>query len=310
MSTGASTLPTTASQAIATPGVRQRLADYLELAKPRITILELVTVVAAMQLAIAAGHANWNAGVVICMLLGTTFLAVSANTLNQCLEVRFDGMMTRTANRPLPAGRMRRFEATVFGTICVAVGITLLTFGVNPTTAILGLATWFLYVAIYTPMKRVSTWNTTVGAVSGALPIVMGWTAGGGPLDRVAFGLFMVLMLWQYPHFMAIAWLCRDDYARAGYKMATTVEPTGRMAASQGLAGAALLAPAALLPAVAINGGGSTLYASASVLFAILQFVVAFRFYRQRNDRTAKRLLRASLLYLPAWMLALVLCLP
>lgn len=304
MSIGATTLST------ATPTTRARVADYLELAKPRITILELVTVVAAMQLAVAAGHASWDAWSVSAMLLGTTLLAVSANTLNQYLEVRFDRLMTRTANRPLPAGRMRRVEAAVFGVACVAVGVTLIAFGVNPTTALLGLLCWFLYVAVYTPMKRVSPWNTFVGAVSGALPIVMGWTAAGGPLDGVALGLFAVLLLWQYPHFMAIAWLCRDDYARAGYKMTTTVEPTGRRAAAHAVTGAALLAPASLLPGAAIGGEGSVAYACLVVLLAALQLGVAIRFYRNRSDATARRLLRASLIYLPVWMLTLVLCLP
>ncbi|MEM6328818.1 MAG: heme o synthase [Planctomycetota bacterium] len=309
MSTGATTLSAPSASAPAVAATRSRLADYVELAKPRITILELVTVVAAMRLAVAAGGVAWEWGSVVAMLVGTTLLAASANALNQVLEARFDALMTRTANRPLPAGRMSRLEAAVFGTASVAIGVTLLAVGVNGLTAAIGLTSWLLYVGAYTPMKRVTTWNTFVGAVSGALPIVMGWTAGGGGLDpRVALGLFLVLFLWQYPHFMAIAWLCREDYARAGYKMTTVVEPTGRRAATLAVAGAVLLAPASLLPAMGL--GGSPVYASVVVVLAVLQFAVAAMFYRRRDDRSARRLLRASLLYLPAWMLTLSLCLP
>ena len=305
MSTGATTLATS-REAI---GVWSRLADYVELAKPRITVLELVAVVAAMRLAIAAGGGAWNAWVVTALLLGTALLAASANTLNQYLERKPDGLMVRTRNRPLPSGRMRPKEAALLGIVSVALGVTLLAVGVNGLTAGLGLLSWLLYVAVYTPMKRVSTWNTFVGAVSGALPIVMGWTAGGGQLDGVAVGLFAVLFLWQYPHFMAIAWLCREDYERAGYKMTTVVEPTGKRAGYHAVAGAALLAPAALIPGMMI-GGGSIAYATLVVLFAALQFAVAVAFCVNRNDKSARRLLRASLLYLPAWMLVMSFCLP
>ncbi|MEM8865362.1 MAG: heme o synthase [Planctomycetota bacterium] len=304
MSTGATTATTTAAP------VRARFADYVELAKPRITILELVTVVAAMQFALAATGGSWTAGPTIAILLGTGLLAASANTLNQYLEIRFDRLMRRTANRPLAAKRMRPIEAATFGIASVAIGVTLLAFGVNGLTAGLGLLCWFTYVALYTPMKRYSTWNTFVGAISGALPIVMGWTAGGGQLDAVALGLFAVLFLWQYPHFMAIAWLCREDYAKVGYKMTTVVEPTGRTAGVYAIVGAAMLAPAALLPAVAVGGDGSVVYACSVVVFAVLQLVVAIRFYRNRTDQNARHLMRASLLYLPAWMLMLVCCLP
>ncbi|MEM9187166.1 MAG: heme o synthase [Planctomycetota bacterium] len=316
MSTGATTLsnPDRAAAAVAqtasSAGMQAKLADYAELAKPRITVLELVTVVAAMQLAVAATGASWEPASLVAMMLGTTLLAASANTLNQYLEVRHDRVMKRTADRPLPTGRMQRGEAAAFGIASVAVGVTLLTFGVNGVTAGLGLLCWFLYVAVYTPMKRVSPWNTFVGAVSGAIPIVMGWTAGGGPLDLAAAGLFAVLFCWQYPHFMAIAWLCREDYAAAGYKMTTVVEPTGRRAGAHAMVGAALLAPASLLPAIALSSTGAVFYACAVLVLAAALFYVAARFYQNRCDATARKLLRGSLIYLPVWMLLLVLCLP
>ncbi|MEN1681966.1 MAG: heme o synthase [Planctomycetota bacterium] len=306
MSTG---VTVTAAEAARPNTLRARLADYAALAKPRISLLELVTVGVAYRFAVAAGG-EWSPTVFMVLMVGTTLLAASANTLNQYLEIKHDRRMFRTADRPLPAGRMRPSEAAWFGLVSLAVSITLIAFGVGPVPAAIGLVCWWLYVGVYTPLKRHSTFNTTVGAVSGALPIVMGWTAGGGSLDGVAMGLFAVLLLWQYPHFMAIAWLCKDDYARGGYRMSTVVDPTGRWAGVQAVAGAALLAPAALYPAAIIGGDGSVTYACLAVLLAVLQLVYAVAFYRNRTDLTARRLLRASLLYLPGWMLALSLCLP
>lgn len=311
MSSGASSFAATRETTglAARQNVMAKLADYVQLSKPRITVLELITVVAAMRLAVAAGLGDWNGGVVFSLLVGTTLLAASANALNQYLERRQDGIMRRTANRPLPAGRMRPVEAALFGIASVAVGSTILAVGVNALTAGVGLLSWFTYVAIYTPMKRYSTFNTTIGAVSGALPILMGWTAGGGTLDLTALGLFMVLFLWQYPHFMAIAWLCREDYGKAGYQMATTVDSTGRRAGAQAIAGASLLIPASLLPAIGVSAAGG-LYSLLMVLIGLAQLVVAFQFARKRNDLQARRLMRASLLYLPAWMLVMSVLLP
>lgn len=307
MSTGAAV--TIAADAAPPTTLRARLADYATLAKPRISLLELITVGVAYRLAVAAGG-EWSATAFAVLMVGTALLAASANTLNQYLEIKQDRRMRRTADRPLPAGRMRPSEAAWFGLASLAVSVTLLAFGVGAVPAAIGLVCWWLYVGVYTPLKRYSTLNTTVGAVSGALPIVMGWTAGGGPLDGVALGLFAVLLLWQYPHFMAIAWLCRDDYARGGYQMSTVVDPTGRWAGVQAVVGAALLAPASLYPAAMMVGDGSVTYACLAVLLSLGQLAFAVGFYRKRNDRTARLLLRSSLLYLPGWMLALSLCLP
>lgn len=310
MSTGISAPAVPAESSVAAT-VRSRFADYAELAKPRITVLEVVTVATAMRLAVAAGASDgWNTGVAVAMLVGTTLLAASANTLNQYLEIRFDRLMTRTADRPLAAGRVRPAEAAALGVACVAVGTTLITVAVNPLTGLLGLSCWLLYIACYTPLKRRTTLNTTIGAVSGAMPIVMGWTAGGGGLDGVAIGLFAVLFFWQYPHFMAIAWLCRDDYHRAGYRMTTVVDPSGRWAGAQAVAGSVLLAPAGLYPAAALAREGAPIYASIAVALSLMLLAPSVWFYTKRSDRSARMLLRASLLYLPAWLLALTVCLP
>lgn len=297
MKTGASAVATSRQDERAASRVR----DYLELIKPRITILELVTAVAGMYLACGAA---WTPGLVIATLVGAGLLAASANALNQYIERPLDAKMSRTAARPLPTGRMAPLEAVVFGVVAVAMGTTLLALAVNFTTAALGLLSWFLYVAVYTPLKTRSTLNTAVGAVSGALPIVMGWTAGGGALNVTALGLFLVLFLWQFPHFMAIAWLCRDDYARAGYKMSTVVEPSGARAGAIAVAGAALLLPAALLPSINTLFAAYD-YATLAVALGAAQLVVATLFLWRRTDQSARRLLRASLLYLPAWLLVL-----
>lgn len=301
MSTSASGLAvaTDASSARVTSRVR----DFVELSKPRITILELLTAVAGMYL---ATRGQLQPGVVIGTLLGAGLLAASANALNMYLERHRDARMVRTADRPLPAGRMAPMEAAAFGIAGVSIGLTVLVMAVNWTTALLGLASWLLYVAIYTPMKVKSTLNTTVGAVSGALPIVMGWTAGGGAMDWTAAGLFAVLFLWQYPHFMAIAWLCKADYAAAGYQMSTVVEPTGARAGAVAVAGAAMLLPAAMLPVVNTPFSALTYQLLASVL-TLLLLAASLLFLRSRNDQSARRLLRASLLYLPAWLFTLCL---
>lgn len=285
-----------------------RVRDYVELSKPRITTLELVTAVAGMYLAQEhlAGGSVWSPVVVIGLLVGAGALAVSANALNMYLERRLDAKMARTADRPLPAGRLAPRQAALFGFVMIGLGMTTLVLAVNWTTAWLGLLSWFVYVAIYTPLKIRTTHNTTVGAVSGALPIVMGWTAGGGALDVTAMGLFGVLFFWQYPHFMAIAWLCRDDYALAGYKMSSVVEPTGMRSGAVAVAGAAMLLPVALLPVLETPFSALNYQIIVTVL-NVLFLLAAAMFLRRRTDRSARRLLRASLLYLPAWLAALCL---
>ncbi len=299
MSTGATSLavPREESRLVS------RLRDYAQLSKARVTLLELVTALAGMYLAMGPAM---PLGLVLATLLGAGALAASAIAYNQYIERRLDAQMQRTANRPLPSGRMAPGEAALFGVVALAFGMTLLVLAVNWTTAWLGLLSWFTYVAIYTPLKTRSTFNTTVGAVSGALPIVMGWTAGGGAMDLTALGLFAVLFFWQYPHFMAIAWLCKDDYAAAGYKMHAVVEPTGARAGAMAVVGAAMLLPSALLPV--LNTPFSALsYAIVATLLSALLLVASVLFMTSRTERSARRLLRASLLYLPAWML--VLCL-
>lgn len=279
-----------------------RVVDFLELTKPRIAVLELVTV------AMAAYASRWmvpEAATLGWLLVGTTLVAAGASTLNQWLEIEADARMPRTADRPLPAGRISPRQALAFGTVTTVLGVALLAGFVNLLTAALGFATWFLYVVVYTPMKHRTPLNTVVGAVAGAMPVLMGWAAVEGRWGLPVAGLFMIVFLWQFPHFMAIAWIYRDDYARGGMLMSTVVDPTGRRAAKLAFATALVLVPVSLLPAVVHSAG--PVYFAWAVLLGSLQAVCAGRFLIAQNEGTARTLLRATLIYLPSLLIMLML---
>ena len=280
-----------------------RFTDYLELTKPRIVLLELIVATAAACL--AAPHAL-DTRVLLYALTGTGLVAASASIANQWWERVNDARMPRTANRPLPAGRISGGEAVLLSAVCLIVGMGLLLWRVNTLTAVLGLASWILYVPIYTPLKTRSPFNTTVGAVAGAIPILMGWTATGAPLNLTAWSLVAVLFLWQFPHFMAIAWLYRHDYAIAGHKMLTVVDPTEARAGAQAVLGAALLVPVSLIPAIVPTGGSPLLYLTWTFALGAIQTALAIRFAIFRDTHSARLLLRASILFLPAWLAMLL----
>lgn len=279
--------------------------DYLELTKPKIAVLELVTVAAAAVLA------GLDFQLLLHAMIGTTLVAGSASALNQWWERERDGSMRRTANRPLPAGRLTALEVLLFGAITVMLGVAYLALFVNLLTAALGGLSWVLYVLVYTPMKSRTSANTLVGAVAGAMPILMGWSAMGQPLGMEAFTLFLIVFLWQFPHFMAIAWLYREDYAAAGLKMLPVVEPTGLRAGAQAAMAALILIPVSLVPAV-IPAVGNWLppqlyfYFGWAVLLGVGQLACAISFFWRLDETSARRLLRASLVYLPGLMTALV----
>lgn len=304
MSTSTTTTTTTALSSERT-GWTARLADYWELTKPRIVAMELITIAMGFYL---AASADWSGWVLFATCLGTGLVAGSASTLNMWLERHLDALMTRTANRPLPAERLRPREAFLFGVVLLVAGTLLLAAGPGMPTLVLGIVCWILYVVIYTPLKTRSTLNTAVGAASGSLPIIIGWVAAGGEFNLAALSLFGVLYLWQYPHFMAIAWRCRDDYQRGGYVMSTTVDPTGRRAGIEAIVGSLLLLPVSLVPAWLSS---STLLAGLYVAWAVLLSAVyiwaSIAFARSPGDATSRTLLRASLLYLPLWILGLLL---
>lgn len=294
-----------------------RARDYLMLTKPKIAVLELVTVlVAALSARGGISGASalessigslsnlgslcrleslWHA------LVGTALVAASASAMNQWLEVSADRRMERTRTRPLPAGRLSPWEVALFGVVTLSLGLTWLAWRVNLWTAALGLASWALYVLIYTPLKSRSSWNTWFGAVAGALPVAMGWSSTGAPLGWGAVALFAIVFAWQFPHFMAIAWMYREEYARAGFRMASVVDPSGCSAGRQAVLGAIALLPIGLIPWFA--GLAGTGYAIGSLAWGAAYVVYAFHFRQSLTDTTARALLRASLVYLPGMLL-------
>jgi protoheme IX farnesyltransferase len=279
--------------------IAARIADYVELTKPRIVVLELVTVVVAAHLASPWGIAP---GLLLHAVLGAALVAASAGAFNQWWEQAADGRMARTARRPLPAGRLAPRQAIVFGIVTLIAGAVELIVAVNVITAGVALATWFIYVLAYTPLKTRSSLNTVVGAVSGALPILIGWTATGSAIDVRALALVGVMFLWQFPHFMAIAWLYREDYQRARQRMLTVIDPSGIRAGAQAVSGALALVPVSLVPALSPQAGSPAIYCGWAVVLGVAQAAAAGAFLFHRSDRSARRLLRASLAYLICWM--------
>lgn len=279
-----------------------RIADFIETTKPRILVMILLTVGVAM---VAVEESTMTPWIFLNAMLGTAMVAASASAFNQIVERRRDALMTRTAKRPLAAGRLHAAEAIVWGAFLLIAGSLILGLGVNLPTAVIGLITWALYVGVYTPMKTRSWINTAIGTVPGALPVLMGWTAAGGSLyDIQGWLLFGVVLLWQFPHFMAIAWLYRHQYHAAGFQMLTSIDPTGKRAGNHGIYGAVLLIPIS----IAVLGPDGLLTGFVAVLglaAALLQLSSAIQFRRNPTQESARQLLKGSLLYLPA-MLVLV----
>ncbi|MBX7168431.1 MAG: heme o synthase [Pirellulales bacterium] len=274
-----------------------RVADYIELTKPRIALLVLITV--AVGAAVAQGGMP-PAAVLFNVLLGTALVAASASALNQWIERASDARMQRTAERPLPAGRLAERDVIRFAVITALGGVGYLTLTVGPLTALFGLATWFTYAWIYTPLKSRTSLNTMVGAIAGALPIIMGWTSVGAPLNVGAWTLFVIVYLWQFPHFMAIAWLYRRQYEAAGMQMLTVVDPSGRAAGLQAVVAACVLFPVSLLPAAMRLAGLG--YLAGSVVLGLVYLLLSVRFMRRLDEASARSLLRFSVLYLPMLM--------
>jgi protoheme IX farnesyltransferase len=280
--------------------VTARFSDYLELTKPRIAALVMVTVTVGYVLGSAG---TWSLWPLLHAMIGIGLVAASSSALNQFSERHTDARMDRTADRPLPAGRLLPTEVLLFGLTSGSLGCLYLAAFVNLTTAAICGLTWLLYVAVYTPLKRHTSLCTAVGAIPGALPPVLGWTAAGGPLGREAFALFAILFLWQFPHFLAIAWLYREQYARAGLRMLPAAEPPSRVTGFLCVSYALVLLPVSLLPAFCGLAGPS--YFIAAGVLGISYAVAALRFMFDERTETARGLLWASLVYLPALLLAL-----
>jgi len=286
------------------PAAVSRVASFLELTRPRIGVMILVTV------GVSAFVARW--GIVSPLLIlhamfGTVLVAASASVVNQWMERDRDARMKRTASRPLPAGRVTPAQALLFGAVLLTAGLVYLAFAVSLLTAALGVLTWLLYVLAYTPLKPRTHLNTLVGAVPGAMPVLIGWSASGAAFDIRAASMFLLVFVWQFPHFMAIAWLYRKQYAAAGHKMLTVVDPTGRRAGVQAVLCAVALLPVSFIPVM--HDPAPHIYLAMALLLGAGQLACAAAFLWRMNDTTARWLLRASLIYLPA-MLALLMLSP
>jgi protoheme IX farnesyltransferase len=294
--------PSTTLAAEPTLLTRTRLADYLELTKPRVGVLVLFTVAAGAWLA-ARGAPDPTA--LVHALIGTGLVVAGASALNQLLERYSDALMQRTENRPLPAGRLQPLEVLLFGLTSGLLGLGYLVGTLRqPVAAVVAATAFASYVFVYTPLKRKTTLNTLVGAVPGALPPVIGWTAVTGSFDREVLVLFLIVYLWQVPHFLAIAWIYREDYARAGLKMLPVVDAQGRRTGRQMVTYCLALIPMSLMPAVL--GLAGLVYLTGAVLLGLGFLNYALCFQRLKSVHEARRVLRASLIYLPA-LLALLL---
>ena len=268
------------------------LRAYIELTKPRIVTMVLVTTALGFFL---GGHAPWP--VLLATLVGVGLATSGAAALNNYLDRDVDSKMVRTRDRALPAGLVSPAQALAVGVSLVLVGVLALVWAVNLLTGFLVLLAAFLYVLVYTPMKRVSVFNTTVGAIPGAIPPLCGWAAASGRLDTGAWVLFAILFVWQHPHFYSIAWMFKDDYRNAGLKMLPVVDPSGARTTRHTLAYAAALIVVSLLPSFVGMTGNAYLFGSLALSVALL--VVGVAFCRARRFVDARRLLKASVVYLP-----------
>ena len=275
-----------------------RVRIYLELTKPRILVMVLVTTTLGFLL---GGASRGPLALLFLTLLGVGSATGGAAVLNNYLERDFDARMVRTRKRALPSGLIEPSRALSFGVGLVLGGVLLLTLGVNLLAGFLVLLAAFLYVLVYTPLKRVTWWNTTFGAIPGAIPPMAGWAAATGHIDPGAWVLFAILFAWQHPHFFAIAWMFRDDYDAAGFKMLPVIEPDGRRTVRLAVGFSLVLVCASLVPT--LIGMAGWLYFLATLLIGLLMLLAALSFARDRSVGSARRLLKVSVLYLPLLLL-------
>lgn len=282
--------------AVADGALRARAADYRELLKPGISVFVTTTAAAGYLLGAPAGV---DPPALLGLLAGTALTAGGSGALNHVLERGPDARMERTRRRPIPAGRIRPGVAAAYGLALVGGGLAALAATTNGLTTGLALATVVLYLLVYTPLKRRTPHNTLVGAVPGALPALGGATAATGGVGAVGLAVFALLFLWQLPHFYALAWMYRADYAAGGFRMLPTVEPSGRAAGALALGAALVLVVVGLLP-TALGAAGWPYFVGMAGL-GVAFTLPAFAFFQEPNDGRARRLLLASILYVPAF---------
>jgi protoheme IX farnesyltransferase len=278
------------------------LVAFLELTKPRITQLVLLTAAAGFYL--GAGGAV-DLLLLVHTLVGTALVAAGTNAFNQLRERELDARMHRTRGRPLPSGRVSPRAAGVFAAVISFAGVVYLAVAVNLLTAGLAALTLASYVLLYTPLKTKTSLNTLIGAVPGALPIVGGWTAAGGALGPAVLALFWILFLWQLPHFLALAWIYREDYRRGGFAMLAVDDPDGRQTGSMALLYAVALVPVSLLPTML--GVTGAWYFFGALLLGVAYTVAAAAMTRAVTTARAWRVFLVSVVYLPALLTLMVL---
>lgn len=282
----------------AAPALSQRLADYVVLTKPRIAVMVLITVAAGYLMA-----AGTDARLIPLLhtLIGTALVAGGASAWNMWVERETDSRMKRTANRPLPSGRLHHVEVVVVGTAMAITGLNYLYYALpSPAAAIVAAVSFVMYVLIYTPLKPVTVFNTHIGAIPGALPPVIGWCAATGTIGWNAVALFLVLLFWQLPHFMAIAWMYRHEYARAGHRMIPVIDATGSKTSRSMIIWCVVLVAASLMPLG--RGRMDWIYLIGALSLGAFFLRSTLRFRKDRTEKQARRVLRVSILYLPAMM--------
>lgn len=282
--------------------LRTRLNGYYELTKPRLSFLSVITAV----IGYLSADPNRDFGVLASLLIGTSLAAGGAAVLNQWLERESDAQMVRTKDRPIPSGQIAPYNALMFGMGLSIFGTYLLYAGANPLAGLLTAATIASYVLLYTPLKKLTTWNTLIGAVPGALPPLIGWAAAEGRISTLGWILFAILFLWQMPHFFAIAWTYRKDYEKGGFVMLSSSDEHGAKVAQQSFAFAIALVISTLLPT--LLGYASWGYGAVAIIAGCYILRPAWKFLDVENrDTAARRLFLASIFYLPALLIPLVL---
>lgn len=281
---------------------QNRLRDYLQLIKPSLTIMVVFSSVISYLLAPNVVEFNW--GMIILLFIAGMLVTGSANTINQVVEKDTDAIMKRTASRPVAAGRMAAQEAIAFAILCGVAGVLMLGYFFNWLSAGIAILSLFLYAFVYTPLKKVNAVAVLVGAVPGALPCLIGWTAGANALSLGGWSLFAIQFLWQFPHFWAIAWIAHKDYSNAGFKLLPGAKGPTKYTALQTVIYSLMLIPIAALPYFfGISGSVSLIIVMLANIFMIWQCV---RLYLDLNVQAARRVMFSSYIYLPVVLLALL----
>jgi heme o synthase len=287
------------SEAAVMAAAHARTRDFVALAKPRLNLLVVASTLAGY--AMADGE-SLGALRISGLLLGTGLVAGGASAFNQVMERDLDALMKRTRSRPLPDQRLQPVEGVLFAGAITLAGLWTIVASANLLAAAVALATLLTYVVVYTPLKRRSSFGTVIGAIPGALPPIIGWAASSGAVPTQAWTLFGIMFLWQLPHFLAIAWMYREDYARAGFPMLAVLEPDGRSTGRQAVVYAAALVPISLAPTLMGMAGG--IYFGGALALSLVFLGLTLRFARTRAVRDARRLFFGSITYLPLlWIL-------